>query len=345
MTDHSWSYEQDGPRVEVSGQAIMIDVVVVDPVVASMLGPIEQLEERAECVADMLEVGARVIQREKDGAQGELLRREVDRMRETLALSQRELVDVAGADFATAVTQVMTRVSEQLAAIGGRLDGALAVADRQAQVDVERQRGTAKGVDFEARVAEEIATIAKHNDDVAEHVGAQGSISGRVGDVVVDVGAATGQPQGRIVFECKAGRISRPEAMRQLDAAIEQRSASIAVLVVDGLDRLPAQTRELLVYGGDKVVVAYEEDWPRGLELAYSFARARVLTRTASDSGVDVVAATDLIEQAVQQLDSVRQIKLQLTSIAGASEQSKKLLDDLARAVNERLQRAIEALC
>ena len=41
--------------------------------------------------------------------------------------------------------------------------------------------------------------------------------TGKAGDVVVAIGACHGPSQGRIVFEAKNSRLSRPEAVRQLD--------------------------------------------------------------------------------------------------------------------------------
>lgn len=331
-------------RVEVNGDTIMlIGITIDDPVAASMLEAVDH-DDRLELVASMIEIGARVFQRQQDGAQGELLRREVERMEQTFARAQADLVSLAGRDFAQGVRDVMVEVSQQLTRMQGQLEGVLAVAVKENELVAERERGTAKGRSFEESVADRITSIARNCGDLAERVGDVGGISGRSGDVTVSIEGATGASRGTIVFEAKTGRLSGPESMRELDRALNSRGADFAVLVVSGRDRLPTNTHELREYGGNKMICAIEDDDEIGLEIAYSLARARVLLREKASAGADVAGALKAIEQAAQKLDDVRRIKLKLTSIQGAAEETKGLVEDMTNVVRSILKRAQEAL-
>src|SRR3954466_549488 len=139
------------------------------------------------------------------------------------------------------------------------------------EVAAERERGTAKGRDFEELVAEALDDIAVSQGDDCDAVGDQPGASGKTGDVVIDLDACRGPARGRIVFEAKDRRISKPEAMKQLDGALAHRDADYAVLIVPTDDEVPARLRPLREYNGDKLVVVWnpEEESRLALELGH----------------------------------------------------------------------------
>ena len=96
--------------------------------------------------------------------------------------------------------------------------------------------------------------------DVAEAVGDLKEATGKVGDVVVAVDATGGPARGRIVIEAKDRRLSRRDALAELDRAISERSADVAILVVPSPEQVPAKMHELREYNGDKLVVAFDPD-------------------------------------------------------------------------------------
>lgn len=325
--------------VWVRGDEVGITAVVEDPVLAELMRAVPEYE-RPTLLADIIEIGARMARRQQEGEQADLLHREVDRMREQVE----SLLSGAGSGFAEAMRPVLESVAQQLASIGGRLDGVLAVSEAQVELEKERERGTAKGRSFEEEVAEKIDEIARHQGDTCEHVGDAWGIGGRAGDVVVGVDGAGGAERGRVVFEAKTGRLSRPEALRELDRAKEARGADYAVLVVAGNEKVPPGLFELREYGGDKLVIAYYDSSSAGIELAYSCARARVLASSVQGEGADVGAAKEAIEQAVQEFDRLRSIKLKMTSIATASTEAGAMVEDMVGVLRSKLERAAQAL-
>src|SRR5918992_3221869 len=176
------------------------------------------------------------------------------------------------------------------------------------EVEAERERGTAKGRTFEEQVFAALDAIAAQQGDVAEPVGDLKGATGKTGDVVVSIDACNGPARGRIVFEAKDSRLSRPRALEELDKALADRSADFAVLVVPAEDKVPARLQALREYNGDKLIVALDPDDPGGLalEVGYRLARARVLMQRGEVEGVDAGAVRDRVDRALQAMDDVR---------------------------------------
>jgi Uncharacterized protein conserved in bacteria (DUF2130) len=209
------------------------------------------------------------------------------------------------------------------------------------EVAAEADRGTAKGRSYEDEVAVAIDALALPLGDDCEAVGDVKEATGKKGDVVVAIGAGHGPAQGRIVFEAKNSRLSRPEAVRQLDDARRERNADYAVLVVPSEDKVPARMHALREYNGDKLIVAYDVDeGPLALQVAYSLARARVLMARGGAEGVDGVAVADWVERAVNELEDVRRVRQQLT---GAKSQIDRA-SDIVGAMSDRVRGHLEEI-
>lgn len=208
----------------------------------------------------------------------------------------------------------------------------------------EAERGTAKGRSYEERVAEAIAEIAHRRGDCAEPVGDVAEGGGKKGDVVVDLEAQAGPPRGRIAFEVKKTRLSRPEAIRTLDAAREQRSASFAVLVVPDDEHAPARLPVLQELHGDKLVVTYDPDEGStlALETGYALARARVLMTRSAAGGVDAAAIEEAAARAIELLGQVKAVKAALTAAKTQIDRSGTGVEDMAKALRDQLDAILE---
>jgi hypothetical protein len=142
------------------------------------------------------------------------------------------------------------------------------------------------------------------------------------------------------VFEVKTGKLSKPEALRELDKSLQQRDADFAVLVVPSEDKVPAKMRQLREYNGDKLIVTYdpEGEGPITLEVAYSLARARVLMSRAEADGIDAGAVRDTVERALNAMETVRAVKSQLTGAKTSIDRATTVLEAMADQVREHLR-------
>lgn len=365
-------------------------------------------QEPARTVADAIEIGARVLDREDAAAEVDYVRAEFERqaggLRERLAKSleegDRQLADrIANSFDATRDSSVQRQVGEllnralaeqrtslvqlfsaedganPLTDFKGAVVRALKQSDERQLADSQESRkrieqltrelvelkqrdeanrrvaeseeaGTRKGRSFESGVFAALERIADARGDVAMHVGDErGAAGGKKGDIVAEIGAADGAAIARVVFEAKDERLSKQAAWKELDGAMLERDGDFAVLVVAGPDRIPAGHEELHEYGGNKMIVAVDAEDPdqRALEVAYRYARCRVLLSRDRDLRLDAAGVRDAAEEAQSALRDAQKIRLALTGAEKNVNTARDGLDLMVTTVLDRLT-AIEGL-
>jgi hypothetical protein len=230
-------------------------------------------------------------------------------------------------------------MAEQLEALNRQVLELKAEKEKLEDVAAEAARGTAKGRTYEEAVAEAVDVLALPLGDDATAVGDHKESTGKTGDVVVGIGACHGPVQGRIVFEAKNSKLTRPKAFEELDRAKAERNADYAVLVVPSDDKVPAKMQALREYNGDKLIVTYDpDDGPLALQVAYSLARARVLMARGGGEGIDGAAVTDTVERAVGALEEVRRIRQQLTGAKTQIDKASEIVGTMSDRVRAHLE-------
>ncbi len=208
------------------------------------------------------------------------------------------------------------------------------------------EAGTRKGLDFEERVHKAIEGIASGRGDAALGVGHQSGAGGsKKGDVVVEVGGADGPAQGRFVVEVKDSQLTKPKAWAELKGAMEARDAAFAILVVAGEANIPAGQSELHEYEGNKLIVAVDPQSPadRSLELAYRYARCKVILAREGELTLDAAGVRDATTEAMAALEEARNIRSALTTASKSVDRARTGVDALVDSVLEKLER-IESL-
>ena len=406
------------PHVRSIGARVAIDGLIVDDECAARLvhEREEAGEDPAKLVADAIEIGARVLDREQTGANADFVKAEfekvsqetqaafADRARAAAEHLDRKVEELFGPDnghlakalerhfsddssaavqhrVKQVVSEVMTHSREELLRQFSSADGKNPLADfkagtlhaikaagerqdaalhkllerlaelekelqglrderqKQEELEAERERGTAKGRDFEEVVAEALDEISRVRGDDCDAVGDVKGATGKTGDVVVAIDACNGPARGRIVFEAKNSRLSKNAALAELDRGLAERDADFGVLVVPTDDKVPARMYPLREYNGDKLVVSWDpESGSRlPLEVAYALARARVLMTRADGDGIDAAAVRDTVERALTAMEDVRRVKSQLTGATSSIEKAGAILDEMASVVRAHL--------
>jgi hypothetical protein len=236
--------------------------------------------------------------------------------------------------------------AERLAAMDARLEAMRvqmselkAEKEKLESVAAEVQRGTAKGRSYEESVYEALDAISQGQGDDCDAVGDTKGVGGRKGDVVIALDACAGPARGRIVIEAKNSRLSKRQALDELDEAMATRDADYAIFVVPSEDRLPARTHDLREFNGNKLFVVFDpESGARGgLEVAYKLARARVLMARGDTAGIDPAAVRSEVERAFAAMEDVRRVKSQLTQATTYIGEATKIVDTLATNVRGHL--------
>jgi hypothetical protein len=242
--------------------------------------------------------------------------------------------------------QIAGQQSEQMRAMNEKLEKMnleitqlRAEKEKLVEIAAVQDKGTAKGRTYEESVVEALHTIAGTRGDDCDAVGDIRGEGGKKGDVVVAIDACSGPSRGRIVFEAKSSKLSKNEALAELDGALETRAADYAVLVVSSESKLPARSHPLHEFNGDKLFVTFdpEEGSTLALEVAYGLARARVLMARAAGGALDTAALRAELERAQGAMEDVRRIKSQLTNATTGIEEARKIVDAMAVTVRGHL--------
>jgi hypothetical protein len=206
------------------------------------------------------------------------------------------------AEFSAKLAMLSSRQDEMISrvtAVGERV-----LASREIQI--EKDRGTAKGVEYEQDVEDALEWIFRPFGDAVSFVGSETGVRGtKKGDFIVDVNNDVREETGlRIVVEAKATNLTKPAAMRELDDAMANRDAVAGVLVLSCVDNAPTSGRALRLLTGGRIIVVHDpkESGRLALEAACHIARAFAL-RTEKE----IVGEVDLaaIEDGLMQLDRV----------------------------------------
>jgi hypothetical protein len=208
----------------------------------------------------------------------------------------------------------------------------------------ERARSAAKGADFEDLLAAMLGDIARGAGDLVDRTGLEaGSVlKSKKGDFVVTLDPAVARGCDlRLVIEAK----DRPMSMRamrdELREARENRGAVVAVAVFTPI-HAPAGIAPFSVVGGDVYcVVDPEAPEPATLEAAIRLARLLALASLAErDVTVDAAAIGTALTAIREQLEVVRQLKSQLTSISNATKAVWSGLDTMRSTILARVGEA-----
>ncbi len=231
---------------------------------------------------------------------------------------------------------------QRLAELAGEIRRLRDAEESRADIEAERDRGTAKGRSFEQACFEALEGMAAARGDVAHHVGDERSESGaKLGDVVIELDAAQGECCGRIALEVKDEKLSKNAAWEVLNGSLAARDASFAILVVASEGKVPAGREPLHEYEGNKMIVTLdrEELDARPLELAYRYARCRVLMARERTLTVDAAGVRDAADEALSALKDAQRIRVALTGASKSVGSARDALDAMVARVQASIER------
>lgn len=240
--------------------------------------------------------------------------------------------------FRTEVTAGFEKLNERLAAIE-------AAGTARAS---ERTRSSAKGADFEALVADLLGDITRGTGDALDRTADEAGdvIRSKKGDILLTIDPALARGADlRVVIECKDRTISGRQMREELADARRNRAAQVA-LVVFTPQHAPAGIAPFDVRLGDVYCVIDPEAPDRAtLDAALRLARLHALaTQAEHDAEVDAVAITAALTAIKGQLEAVRALKSQLTSISNSAKDANGGLDRMREGILASVADAEHAL-
>ncbi len=208
----------------------------------------------------------------------------------------------------------------------------------------ERAKSSAKGGDFEELLEGMLGDIARGANDLLERTGTDAGDAGRSkkGDFVLtlDPSLARGA-ELRIVIEAKDRKVSGREMRDELRDARTNRDAAVG-LVVFTPAHAPAGIAPFDMRAGDVYCVIDPVDPdPATLEAAVRLARLLAIASVREhEAEVDAAALAEALTAIREQLENVRAMKVQLTSIGSTAGQVTAGLDRMREGILAQIIRA-----
>ena len=220
----------------------------------------------------------------------------------------------------------------------------IAIEAAAAARGAERARSAAKGADFEELIGTMLGEIARGSGDLLDRTGFEtgSTIKSKRGDFVLTVDARVARGCDlKVVIEAK----DRPMSMRamrdELREARENRGAAVGVAVFSAA-HAPAGIAPFTVVGGD-VYCVIDPDAPETATLEAAIRLSRLLglaSLVEREVDVDAAAIGSALTAIREQLEVVRQLKSQLTSISNATKAVWAGLDTMRSNILARVTEA-----
>lgn len=211
--------------------------------------------------------------------------------------------------------------------------------------ELEREKGTGKGYDYEDQLEIELNEIAKSFGDIVvptQYITT--GTTGKKGDFIIEINSGL-KEKLIMTIEAKSGRLSmsgKRSILKILDDAINERSAGIAIAALRSIEQIPATYRNSIgvfrEYGNDKIIcVANENDW-FPLDVAYKVARSKLLMMVSrTDIKINSELIKSKISSIINTLNQFKSIRGGLTTIIKNIETAKGKIASLKNDIESNL--------
>jgi hypothetical protein len=234
--------------------------------------------------------------------------------------------------------QFRKEISAGFAQLNDRLTAIEAAAAARA---TERARSAAKGTDFEDLLESLLADLARGAGDLLDRTATEAgaTLKSKKGDFVltIDPRLARGADL-RVVVEAKDRSISMRSIRDELREARENRGAAVGLAVFTP-SRAPSGIAPFAIVGEDVYcVVDPDAPEPAVLEAAVKLARLLALATLAEhEVEVNAAAIAAALTGIREQLEAIKTLKSQLTSIGNATKAVWQGLDGLRTGILNRV--------
>jgi hypothetical protein len=245
----------------------------------------------------------------------------------------------------TRLNSPMHQFRQEIAAgFKGLEERLVAIEAAAAARGAERARSTAKGADFEELLAAMLGDFARGAGDLLDETGLEtGSVmKSKKGDFVLTVDARVARGCDlKVVIEAKDRSMSMRAMRDELREARENRGAAVAVAIFTPA-HAPNGIAPFTVIGNDVYcVIDPDAPEPATLEAALRLARLLALASLVErEVTVDAAAIATALTAVREQLEMVRQLKSQLTSISNATKAVWSGLDTMRSNILARVTEA-----
>ena len=233
-------------------------------------------------------------------------------------------------------------VKTEIARSSGKLEG----------VEEEREKGPAKGGDWEQYVTELLDGIASVYGNQVKFVGKTRGATGDVGDILIRLNADdTGGVERSIVVECKKRKVTLTGSQpftAELSEAMENRNSDYAIGAIHE-DFVPPSVGVFRTFDGNRIIVSVPEvGQSTSLEVAYKLARCQILASLEEAPGeVKQADIAKKVSEIREHLGKCRVIKTNLTEVRKGVDSARSALEEMEEEALESvgdLERIVRAI-
>ena len=208
---------------------------------------------------------------------------------------------------------------------------------KESAIETEKQKGSAKGFEFEEKVCNDLQTLASHYENVIEMTGEKTGTKDKKGDISIEL-----ENKKKIIVECKdSSSYSAKKTITEINDAIDNRKASFGIFVFAKREEMPKEICPIKIT--DKYIVTYyDED---NLYFAYRIARLLLLRKGGEVGGEinfeKISAELNSIEDNFKELDYMQ---TKASSIINSGEYIRSHLKAVREKIDENLQKIKRSL-
>jgi len=209
---------------------------------------------------------------------------------------------------------------------------------KEGAIKEEREKGTAKGLDFEILVRDEIIRISNPYNDEVFWTGTEYGATGKKGDLYVDFDSDSSR---RCVLECKNSFAYKDNPKKIIDEtydSIKNRNAKFAVFLFAKDNQMPDSYKPFKIT--DSYMIASYESCP--LSYLYQLARAYTKKQSSQDYSAEVISKE--VEVIQDCLKAIATIKKKASEISNSGDYIKKNIDVLYYNISSSVNRIEQEL-
>jgi len=206
---------------------------------------------------------------------------------------------------------------------------------KEKAIEVEKERGTNKGFDFEEEVYSTLQTLASHYENTISATGEQRGLDGKKGDICIEL-----ENKKNITIECKNSSSYTSNSKKCIDEiklAMSNRKSSFGIFLFAKKEQMPKELSPIKIT--DKFLVTYyDED---NLYFAYRIARLFALKETdSSEDGIDFDKISSELNTLEENFRNIDTMQTKASTIINSGEYLKTNL----KTLRERLEESVDKI-
>jgi hypothetical protein len=209
---------------------------------------------------------------------------------------------------------------------------------KESAVTLEKQKGTAKGIEFEEEVYSMLQTLASYYENTIELTGAQSGVENKKGDILIEL-----ENKKKIIIECKdSSSYSTKKTIDEINASIQNRNASFGIFLFAKREEMPRELCPIKIT--DKYIITYHDE--DNLYFAYRIARLFALKDSIdSEDKVDFTKISCELNTMEDNFKNIDSMQIKATTIINSGEYIRKNLNLLRQNIDESVNKIKTEMC